>query len=115
MPRSPEFEHDFLDHACRGAGDQIVGLTEMAKSRLKAGEEEYGDTSLGRPLEELVDEVEEEVVDVACWSALLAQADDFRNLDEDRRIGLLYLLDDITALAARQAFLVREVRQALAR
>src|SRR5688572_14758937 len=115
MPRSTEFEHDFLDHACRGAGLQAVGLTEMAEARLEAGEETYRDTSIGLPLGELVDMVEEEVVDVACWSALLAQADDMADLDEDVRVGVLHLLDSITAVAAQQAFLVREVRQTLAR
>lgn len=115
MPRSEEFEHDFLDHACRGAGLQAVGLTEMAEARLEQGAEDYRDTSLGLPLSELVDEIEDEVVDVACWSALLAQADEMADLDEDTRTGVVHLLDSITAVAAQQAFLVREVRQTLAR
>lgn len=115
MPRSLEFEHDFLDEACRGAGLVSIGLTEMAEARLKLGAELYGDESLKLSLDELVDNIEEEVVDTPCWSLLLAQADAGWDLDDDTRVALVALLQSITSLAAQQTFLVRELRQTLKR
>lgn len=115
MARSVLFEHDFLDHACRGAGLGSVGLTELAEARLAEGAVTYRDRSLKLSLEELTDQVEEEVVDVACWSALLAQADEMDDLGEEKRMDIVRVLESITATAAQQAFLVRELRQTLKR
>lgn len=115
MSRSARFEHDFLDEACRSAGLVSVGLTKMAEARLAEGAELYRDRSLGLALEELVDQIEEEVVDVACWSALMAQADALGVLDDEKRMGVVALLESLASIAAQQMYLVREVRQTLAR
>jgi hypothetical protein len=115
VPRTAQFEHDFLTEACRGAGLVSVGLTEMAQERLAEGERLYGDKSLGLTLEQLAGQVEEEIVDVACWSAIMAQADAMEDLDDDKRMGVVALLESLTGIAAQQAFLVREVRKTLKR
>lgn len=115
MARSAEFEHDFLDEACRGAGLVSVGLTAMAQARLEEGARLYGDKSLELTLAELADQVEEEIVDVACWSVIMAQADGMDDLDDDARMGLVLLLESLTAIASRQVYLVRELRQTLNR
>lgn len=115
MARSPEFEHAFLDEASRGAGLVAVGLTEMAEARLEQGEKEYGDRSLALPLLDLADQIEEEAVDVACWSVLMAEADATTVLDDDTRWSLSLLLQSLTATAAHQALLVREVRNTVKR
>lgn len=115
MSRSQEFEHDFLDEACRGAGLVSVGLTELAEARLEEGAKLYHEQSFALPLDRLVDMVEEEVVDTACWSAILAQADDLDGLDDDQRMDAVALLGSITGGAAQQALLVRELRNTLNR
>lgn len=115
MPRSAEFEHDFLDEASRGAGLVSVGLTEMAEARLAIGAELYRERSLKLTLEELADMVEEEVVDTACWSAIMAQADDLEDLVDDQRMAVVAVLESIVSGSAQQAYLVRELRQTLAR
>lgn len=115
MARSPEFEQAFLDEACRGAGLVAIGLTEMAQARLEQGEREYEDRSLALPLEELAAQIEEEAIDVACWSVLMAESDAAGQLDDDTRWQLSLLLQSLTSTAAQQALLVREIRNTLNR
>lgn len=42
-----------------------------ARARLKAGEQEYGDKSHGRHTLDLIDEIQQELEDVAGWAAIL--------------------------------------------
>jgi len=46
-------------------------FARAVEARLRQGESEYGDTSFGRPPEELAGEVAEELLDVCAWSYIL--------------------------------------------
>ena len=46
-------------------------FTARLRARLEAGAREYGDTSFSRPAAELIDEIQQELEDVAGWGFLL--------------------------------------------
>ena len=46
----------------------VPGFVAKMESRLAAGQREYGDASFDRPIAELIDEVEEEIIDQVGWS-----------------------------------------------
>jgi hypothetical protein len=49
----------------------LARFVERLRVRLEAGARTYGDTSFQRPAVELVDEIQQELEDVAGWSLLL--------------------------------------------
>ena len=54
--------------------DLAIALEEFVRrlrARLKVGARTYGDASLARPKRDLIDEIQEELEDVAGWSVLL--------------------------------------------
>ncbi len=51
--------------------DRFTALSDRVAARLEKGRETYGDRSFDRPPDELVDEVEEELLDVAGWGFIL--------------------------------------------
>lgn len=57
------------------ASDRAIKLfgqfTKHVRERLEAGRETYGDISFQRPREELVDEICQELLDVAGWAFIL--------------------------------------------
>jgi hypothetical protein len=48
-----------------------VTFIKKIEKRLKAGEREYGNESYVRPCASLVDEIEEEMLDVVGWAAIM--------------------------------------------
>jgi len=51
--------------------DEVARFLDMVRQRLDAGRAEYGDASFTRPPDELVGEIEEELLDVVGWAAVL--------------------------------------------
>jgi hypothetical protein len=51
--------------------DGFPSFIDRVRSRLAAGREAYGDESFLRPIAELLNEIEEELLDVCGWSFVL--------------------------------------------
>jgi len=50
---------------------EVARFLSMVRARLEAGRDEYGDRSFSRAPTELIGEIEEELLDVVGWSAVL--------------------------------------------
>jgi len=50
---------------------EVARFLSMVRARLHAGRSEYGDRSFARPVTELIGEIEEELLDVVGWAAVL--------------------------------------------
>jgi hypothetical protein len=50
---------------------EVARFLSMVRDRLHAGRREYGDQSFTRPPAALIGEIEEELLDVVGWSAVL--------------------------------------------
>ena len=51
--------------------DVFPEFTERLRSRMEKGFAEYGDKSFDRPVNELLGEIEEEILDICGWSLIL--------------------------------------------
>ena len=56
MPKSPHYT------------EELETFQDLMKSRMEDGYREYGDTSFGKSLRSLLQEIQEELVDTANWA-----------------------------------------------
>lgn len=92
MSRDLARERRFLARAGEPA------FADHAAARLEAGERAYGDQWARRPLVELLEEIAEEAVDVACWAVLALQRLDVEDVGDAERARVAAALE----LAARE-------------
>lgn len=52
--------------------DDLARFLNLVRARLDKGAEAYGDASIERPTQDLLNEIVEELADVAGWAAVLA-------------------------------------------
>lgn len=63
-------------------------FVQRLRARLEAGAANYGDASFTRPAAELVDEIQQEVEDIAGWGLLLwIRLDRLRGAVEQHELG----------------------------
>lgn len=64
--------HDSYERVREFLAEHAPSIAEAAVGRIRACESEYGDSYVWTPLRHLLDELGEEAVDLAGWSALIA-------------------------------------------
>ncbi len=111
--RDPRFERDFIDQAARQARLASTGFQELVHDRLALGSRLYEDAALSVTLVELAREIAEEGADLATWSALAAQSDDFNARDPAEREEIMRWLLYLASLGARVEYSVQQLRQIL--
>lgn len=52
--------------------DDLARFLHLVRARLERAAEDYGDSSIERPTQDLLGEIVEELADVAGWAAVLA-------------------------------------------
>jgi hypothetical protein len=50
--------------------EKLDVFVEAMRTRLEAGKREYGDSSFDRPIFELIEEIQQELLDTAIWSQI---------------------------------------------
>lgn len=113
VSRCPVFEAGFVDQACCEAGVARLGFQRTVADRLDQGQRAFGDRALHTPLAELARELGEEAADLATWSVLAAQSDDIADMDLDRRLRIMQVLQHVAAEGARAAHHVAQLADLL--
>ena len=112
--RDSHFERDFLDAAEREAGAVGVGYRDAVTDRLTRAERQYGvDSYLDKGLRGLLNEIDEEALDVAGWSALAALVTNDSIADADTRVHVVVLLQHIASLGAQAHQVVQQIGRLL--
>lgn len=91
------FHHDFLTGAERRAHYEGLGFREQVERRLFEGAREYGDSYREKSTHKLLKEIREEGLDVAAWSALLAEALEDRPFDQETLQNARLMLQEAAA------------------
>ena len=67
----PDLNRDKYEAESPKYKDVFPEFTERLRSRMEKGFAEYGDKSFDRPVNELLGEIEEEILDICGWSLIL--------------------------------------------
>jgi hypothetical protein len=113
--RHRDFEREYLEGAARNAGVGAIGFERDVTDRLAEGEVLYGVTALGRPMGELIRELREEGYDLGAWSVLAAQSEDMAELDEESRLLVQTLLQQVAGKGAEAVYLLRQIAELISK
>ena len=111
----PEFQRQFLRGAEKLSGLDI-GWSDQVADRVAAMEAKYGESYRTIPVGRFLREIEAEAHDIGGWPMFLAlRVNALDHLDDEAKLDVKLLLQELAAYGPRVANLVDKVRELVAR